>query len=53
MEIRRVALRRVLDVAVDSDALDLGDVSEHDWFAEETQDIAAARTPEGSVFVVR
>lgn len=42
----------LFDEGVNGDALELGDVVEGDWFAEEAQDVAASRPTEGAVFMV-
>lgn len=35
VHVRRVSGGRILDIAVDCDAIDFGDVAEHDWLAEQ------------------
>lgn len=45
--------RSLPDIAVNSDALDFGDVLEGDGFAEETEDVTASWATEGSVLMVR
>lgn len=50
---RRVLLRGLLDVAVNRDALQLGDVVEGDGLAQETQHVTTARPAQRPVLVVR
>lgn len=52
MQPPRVLLRRLLNVAVDRNPLDLGDVVEVDGLAEQTQHITTSRPSQGSVLVV-
>lgn len=48
----RVFLRRSLDVTVDGDALELGDVVEVDGFAKKSQDITATGSAQLPVLVI-
>lgn len=52
MKPSRVLLCGLLDVSVDCDPLELGDVVEGDWFPKESEYIAATRPAEGSILVV-
>jgi hypothetical protein len=48
----RVLSRGLLDVAVNGDPLELGDIVEGDGFAEEAEDVTATRTAKSTILVV-
>lgn len=52
MKPSRVLLCGLLDVRVDCDPLELGNVVEGDWLAKESEYVAATRPAESSILVV-